>query len=396
MRPRASVVMPYFNNGAHLAAAVESYLRQTESEIEIILLDDGSTDGSSEVAHSFGDARIIHRRLAANVGISRAYNAALELARTNVTIFAGADDIAEPDRVARTLAVLPTAQEDVLVVCDVSVIDGAGRARDEVYGFPDHVSERTVLIETLKRNYFLGAALAIRSSARFALDSGLPAGDDFDLAIRFLLAGAQWRRIGAPLVQYRVHGSNYSNGYGRMKQGADMVLGKYDSRWLSEHLRSKGHEAGEVELALGVMALFLGRLDEADCRLTAVGRRDDWPERLQFEQAFYLGITRFLQDRMDDSRRLLQLSRSIRAEDPAALNNVGVLEALAARDARAGLRFVAEAAARQPGYQDASWNLAALERGDLDSLRVTRRVLSPVILHGAGYRLQEGLPGARS
>ena len=95
---KVSVVMPIYNAGEYLSRAISDVLRQTLTDIELILIDDGSTDNSPRIISKFGkkDERIISFRQS-NAGPSVARNKGLEFARGRYIIFLDADDMYEPN-----------------------------------------------------------------------------------------------------------------------------------------------------------------------------------------------------------------------------------------------------------------------------------------------------------
>jgi glycosyltransferase involved in cell wall biosynthesis len=117
MDPRITVLIGAYNHEDTLPRAVESMLAQTVAESEVIVIDDGSTDRSSEVAESLAgeDPRVRVLRMEGNVGIARSLNAGLREARAPVVAVQDADDWSEPQRLERQLAVL-AAEPDVAVV----------------------------------------------------------------------------------------------------------------------------------------------------------------------------------------------------------------------------------------------------------------------------------------
>ncbi|OJZ17455.1 MAG: glycosyl transferase [Thiobacillus sp. 65-29] len=95
MSPRFSVVIPAFNAAATLAHAIESVRAQSWPAHEIIVVDDGSTDATAEVARRFADVRLIRQ---ANSGVSVARNAGAAAASGDWLAFLDADDSFAPDR----------------------------------------------------------------------------------------------------------------------------------------------------------------------------------------------------------------------------------------------------------------------------------------------------------
>jgi len=97
MSPRFSVVIPAFNSAATLARAIESVQSQSWPAHEIIVVDDGSTDATAEVAHQFGGA--VHLIKQKNSGVSVARNAGAAAATGDWLAFLDADDWYAPDRI---------------------------------------------------------------------------------------------------------------------------------------------------------------------------------------------------------------------------------------------------------------------------------------------------------
>ena len=104
MTELVSCVIPVFNGERYLRQAIESVLAQTYPGIEVIVVDDGSTDGSPTVAQSFG-GRVTYLRQD-NGGASAARNAGIRHASGTLIGFLDADDLWEPDKTARQVATL--------------------------------------------------------------------------------------------------------------------------------------------------------------------------------------------------------------------------------------------------------------------------------------------------
>jgi glycosyltransferase involved in cell wall biosynthesis len=128
MDPRITVLIGAYNHEATLPRAVASMLAQTVEDLELIVIDDGSTDRSVEVAESLaaGDSRARVLPMGENVGIARSLNAALREARAPVVAVQDADDWSEPQRLERQLAVLDAESEVAVVGSRMREVDEAG------------------------------------------------------------------------------------------------------------------------------------------------------------------------------------------------------------------------------------------------------------------------------
>ena len=93
---RCSVVVPVYNKARYIADSLSSVLQQRCDDFEVVLIDDGSTDGSADLARSFGDPRV-HVHSQTNAGVSAARNAGIARARGDLVFFFDADDWMHPD-----------------------------------------------------------------------------------------------------------------------------------------------------------------------------------------------------------------------------------------------------------------------------------------------------------
>jgi glycosyltransferase involved in cell wall biosynthesis len=113
-----SVIIPCYNYGRFLAEAVASAASQTFGDIEIIIVDDGSTDNTPQVIDSLDDPRIRARRVP-NGGVSAARNAGLDMARGEFIAFLDADDRWHPDKLKRQVALMEAEPDVALVFSDL-------------------------------------------------------------------------------------------------------------------------------------------------------------------------------------------------------------------------------------------------------------------------------------
>lgn len=113
--PLLTVIMPVYQVKPYLASCIKSILAQSFGDFELILIDDGSTDGSEQICDVFAEKdsriRVIHQK---NQGVSSARNAGLALAAGKYITFADADDLLEPALLDECIKEIQTGQTDVL------------------------------------------------------------------------------------------------------------------------------------------------------------------------------------------------------------------------------------------------------------------------------------------
>jgi len=99
LNPMVSILMPVYNAEKYLQQAIEGVLSQTYRDFELIIINDGSTDHSEAIIHSFNDDRIVYRSKK-NEGLAKTYNLGISMARGKYIRRHDADDISEPDMLA--------------------------------------------------------------------------------------------------------------------------------------------------------------------------------------------------------------------------------------------------------------------------------------------------------
>ncbi len=129
--PLVSIIINNYNYGCFLKEAIDSALNQTYLHVEVIVVDDGSTDNSQEVITSYGN-RIIPV-LKENGGQASAINAGFAVIKGEIAIFLDADDVLLPDIVQRVVAVFQARPGLVKVQYRLQVINVLGEVAGEVF-----------------------------------------------------------------------------------------------------------------------------------------------------------------------------------------------------------------------------------------------------------------------
>jgi glycosyltransferase involved in cell wall biosynthesis len=217
-----SVVIPTYNQSQFLGAAIDAALTQSIQPIEVIVVDDGSTDETSELLDGYG-ARIRTVRQE-NLGVAAARNSGAGLARGSLLAFLDSDDVWMPEKLARQLQRFQRDPDLGLVHCGLEFIDQQGVAIGlETGGLDGDVAIPMLLF---RRPVILGggSGALIRKDIFDGLggfDSRLSTSADWDLYYRV----ASRSRVGfVPdiLLRYRIHKGNMHRDVDAMER--DMLL----------------------------------------------------------------------------------------------------------------------------------------------------------------------------
>ncbi|MBI3760227.1 MAG: glycosyltransferase [Deltaproteobacteria bacterium] len=168
---RVSVVIPVFNNAATIRIAIASVFEQQfdPDEIELIVVNDGSTDNSSEILRSFGDRiRVIDQ---SNRGPAAARNTGVAAAHGEYLAFLDADDAWLPQKLATIVPILDRNPAVVLVFSDAIPIDAGGAPVGESYVTPDCAHAPT-MAEMLDRWWPIIPSTAVMRTATFKACGG--------------------------------------------------------------------------------------------------------------------------------------------------------------------------------------------------------------------------------
>lgn len=122
---KISVIIPLYNAKDVIALTIKSVLEQTCTDYELIVVDDGSTDGSGDVVRSFGNK--VRYEYFQNGGVAKARNRGISLAKGEYLAFLDHDDLWASSKLERQLAVLESSSEIGLVTTDVENIDWSGQ-----------------------------------------------------------------------------------------------------------------------------------------------------------------------------------------------------------------------------------------------------------------------------
>lgn len=245
--PLVSVVIPTFDCAEFIGEAIQSVLKQTINDYEILVVDDGSTDDTPVVVAEFGD-RVCYLRQE-NRGVAAARNGGIRAARGRIVGFLDADDRWKPDKLERQLPLLLGA-DDIDIVFSRHENFGASTAGFNQYDSPDLTKLLSVvalgsgayriedqqLFQKILRYYLLLTSSVLMRTSSFERLGGFDESLDIAEDTQLWLRAAKRCRIGfvdVPLVEKRIRGESLTGDQaGFIRQITAMFQGL--KRWLPD------------------------------------------------------------------------------------------------------------------------------------------------------------------
>ena len=259
--PVVSVIMPIYNAAAYMRAAVGSILQQTMRDLELIAVDDGSSDDSLSIALELAasDPRMHVESLPRNEGTASARNAAIARARGRYLAFLDADDVALPSRLATQLSAIQHHPGPALSCSATMLMDPAGTpSRPSIF----RRSEDQIAPTLLFSNVIVASTVLVSREGFPGFRRGYEPAEDYDAWLRSI-AGLSIHYQAEPLVRYRVHETAVSS-----RQGEQMKLVR--ERIVAESLARLGVEATaddvtfHLSIADGTFAPTAASLERAE------------------------------------------------------------------------------------------------------------------------------------
>jgi glycosyltransferase involved in cell wall biosynthesis len=217
-----SVIIPAHNAEAFVADTVDSALNQTYQDLEVIVVDDGSSDGTVAALARFGDRIRVHQQ--PNGGVAKARNTGVSLATGAWVAFLDADDLWLPEKTDRQLACSPASP---MIYSDRLNI-GARGDLPELQSVATRMHGGDIFVPLLRDNFITLASVMMRRDLFEQLGgfyTGLHGTADWDLWIRV----AERHPIGfvpEPLVKYRFHDASMSRNWAHMSRERTQVIAR--------------------------------------------------------------------------------------------------------------------------------------------------------------------------
>ena len=243
MTPKVSVVVPIYNQAPFIRETVESVLSQDHENFELVLSDDGSTDGTGEILREYeardrGRVRVVASER--NTGIADAFNRGLDAQSGDYIAWLGGDDVMLPSKLSCQVAVLEERRDAIGCCHDAEVFDSAsGRVYgrfSEVYNGRSGVRDGSVELLLDPTYLMLPSTMMVRSDAVGTLrfDPRVRVANDWLFDIELFRHG---RIVGIDdvLARYRRHERNATSESSDMLEDALVVLAVAEARYPELH-----------------------------------------------------------------------------------------------------------------------------------------------------------------
>jgi glycosyltransferase involved in cell wall biosynthesis len=266
-----SVIIPAYNQGHYLPAAIQSVLDQTYAAFEILVVDDGSTDNSREVVAQFTDPRVYYL-YQENRGLSGARNTGIRHARGDYLSYLDSDDQFLPQKLSLQVAALHEQPAVDFVAGQAVPIDEQGQQVGKIFddGLPANE------IDLLLGNPLHVGSVMLRRSRQAQVgffDENLRSYEDWDMWLRLARQGCRMAWLPQPVSLYRFHRAQMTRDGQQMTTATFAVLDKLYAdpdlppAWLA--LRDQAYSRAHLRAA--AQAYFGRNFNQAQAHLaTAV------------------------------------------------------------------------------------------------------------------------------
>jgi glycosyltransferase involved in cell wall biosynthesis len=220
-----SVVITTYNMGRYLPQAVQSVLSQTYANVEIQIVDDGSTDDTAQIVRRWDQDERVHVHRQPNGGQAQARNRGIALSKGPYVAFLDADDEWLPHKLSRQMPLFATPQVGV-VFSDYERMDGEGRALPKS---PTRMYRGRVSGALLIDNFVSFQTAVVRREClerHGAFDESVRMGDDYDLWLR-LSAHYEFDFVPEATVRYRIWSGQMSKNYRRRYESAIRTMQRF-------------------------------------------------------------------------------------------------------------------------------------------------------------------------
>lgn len=376
-----SVIMPVFNGGKFIAEAIESVLSQSYSDWELIIVDDGSTDGTADIVKRY-ESNKVHYVYQTNQGPSNARNKGINLARGEFIAFLDADDLYAINKLEEQLYFLKSYPETDIVYCDADVVDESLNHLYFLHSEGVYKTKEDFLAMALFRQIVplpqsvMARATCFRSGIRF--NPEYVHGEDYDLTIQ-LAKRYRYGYLPKPLYIYRRHENNITNSHQKQLQAEIEIINNLGYAEIERIVEESTFSTGEKKLLLAKIFIKINDYLQAEKLLLELSNTDYHNPYIYF----YLGNCSYNSNRLEQAKEYYQLAISHEKNMAESYNNLGCVYSVLGELDRASKLFDI-ALSKRSNYMDALHNKEQIIQ-DKPNWKITTRELRNTL---TSYRLK--------
>ena len=220
--PKVIIVIPVYNGSNYMREAINSALAQTYQNVEILVINDGSTDGgeTERIAKSYGNR--IRYYAKENGGVSTALNYAIEKSNSEYLSWLSHDDMYTPEKIEKEVALAQKAGDNAVIYCGYTSIDESAKIIKN-YHLPTHITQNVKCLIALDTTYTLNGCTMLIPLSLISrcgkFNPELRFTQDYDLWLRFIEQGAKFIYLDECLMLSRQHREQ-----GGRASGAEVTL----------------------------------------------------------------------------------------------------------------------------------------------------------------------------
>lgn len=231
--PLLSFIVLSYNYEKYIGVALESILRQTIQDFEVIVVDDASTDNSRSVIQRYQDPRVRLYCNDVNLGGARSYNRAVEAAQGDWLVNLDADDWIAPEKSAKQLAAIDADAQADIIGTHVTFFDEDGNLHPDAAKLEEYTNSNldlNLLESWIGRNTLCRSSTMVRRSAHLRIgldDPDMVRAPDYELWTRALRMGCRFRVVPEQLTSARVQSKGVTHG--------DPLGAMLEKTWIAIH-----------------------------------------------------------------------------------------------------------------------------------------------------------------
>ncbi|MCK5346001.1 MAG: glycosyltransferase [Candidatus Heimdallarchaeota archaeon] len=254
------MIIRTYNRRLYLVEALESVRDQTCKDYEIIVVDDGSTDGTRELLESMDDISLIKKNRS---GIVKTLNQGVMSAKGDYIAILDDDDLWESDFLEKCLDIFDKHPDAAIVYSDYNYF--YDNDTDKLFHVRKQIAHDNLLGSLIYANFIVIPAAVIKRNVfdeTGLFDENLLSHEEWDMWLRMAIAGLQFKYISEALVKIRKHPSGITTNRLRMFQGALSVLEKYKNVVPSKYRDNVDTSINRLSNILAVLTIAMGKRSE--------------------------------------------------------------------------------------------------------------------------------------